>query len=270
MTSGCMDQQQASRGPDCPSSCGELPSCMTRGTAKVAKRTMPVAIRSRDLLGEGFVRRIRTQLARRVGRAAGVIERITVRFEDVNGPKGGIDTVCRIKAVLSGRPSIVVEKRTRSHASAFAGAVAALGTAVHREQGRHALHTGPRRGPRGRSPTRTRAPDAGELIGRRVGRGPDALARALHRPEKLDRAHYVDTAARGVSASDRRAGDVLTARRNTLGRTTRSSAALEDSRTRPSRKSTRRSANRGKPSHGKERAAAVKVSMPQARASRRG
>lgn len=250
----------------------------SKGTSKVAKRTAgrpvlgrtPLTIRSSQLLGEGFKRRIRTQLARRLGRAAGLIERITVRFEDVNGPKGGIDIVCRIKAVLSGRPSIVVEKRTHSHASAFAAAATALGTAMDREQGRHALHTGPRRGPSGRPRARPRMPDAGELIGRRVGRGPDALSRALRRPEKRDRAHYVDTAARGTSASDRRAGDVFTARRNTRARTTRATSTLEDSRTRPSRKSTRRSANRGKPSHAKEHAAAVRLTMPQARSIRRG
>jgi hypothetical protein len=132
------------------------------------------------------------------------------------------------------------------------------------------MKTGPRTGGEGRTRARARQPDTGELIGRRVGRGPDALARALRRPEKRDRAHYVDTAARGTSASDRRAGDVFTARRNTRARTTRAASTLEDSRTRPSRKSTRRSANRGKPSHGKERAAAVRLSTPQARSIRRG
>ncbi len=251
---------------------------VAKQTSKADKRSAgrpvlggtPVAIRSREATDETFARRFRTQLARRIGHAAGLIERITVRFEDVNGPKGGIDTACRIKVVLAGRPSIVVEKRAQSPASAFGAAAAAVGTAVEREQGRHALHTGSRRGPAGRPRMHTPEPDAGELIGRRVGRGREALARALHRPEKLDRAHYVDTAAHGTSASDRRAGDVFTARRNTRGNTTRATVALEDSRTRPSRKSTRRSANRGKPSHAKERAAAVQRSMPQARSIRRG
>jgi hypothetical protein len=285
----CINNNKHHAGPFTPSTAAssstarEVSLIMTterfaKRTSKAAKRTAgrpvlgrtPLTIRSSELLGEGFKRRIRTQLARGLGRAAGLIERITVRFEDVNGPKGGIDTICRIKAVLSGRPSIVVEKRTHSHATAFAGAVTALRTAVGREQGKHALRTGPRPGPKGPTRVRTRQPDAGELIGRRVGRGRDALARALRRPEKLERAHYVDTAARGMSASDRRAGDVFTARRNTRGRTTRATVTLEDSRTRPSRKSTRRSANRGKPSHAKEHAAAVQLSTPQARSIRRG
>ena len=250
----------------------------SRGTSKIAKQTAgrptlsgtPVVIRSPDPIGEGFERRIRTQLASRVGHAAGLIERITVRFADVNGPKGGIDTVCRIKAVISGRPSVVVEKQAHSHAVAFASAVTALRTTIERAQSQHRLHTGRRPGPRTPPPARTPEPDAGELIGRRVGRGPAAHARALDRPEKRDRAHYVDTARRGKSASDRRAGGDFTARRNTLGRTTRATATLEDSRTRPSRKSTRRSANRGKPSQTKEQAILKKLSTPQSRSARRG
>lgn len=225
----------------------------------------PLTIRSASRLGGGFEQRIRTQVARRVEHAEGVIQRITVRFDDVNGPKGGIDTVCRIKAVLKRRPSILVEKRAASHATAFARAVSALGTAIVRTQRKHELRTGPRPGPS--VPPRARAPiaDEGELIGRRVGHGPDALARALDRPEKRDRAAYVDTAAIGASASDRRAGGPATARRNTRARTTRATAMLEDSRTRPSRKSTRRSANRGKPSQTKERAAVQKMLAPRAR-----
>lgn len=231
-----------------------------------------MVVRSATPIGAGFETRIRTQLARRIGHAAGLVERISVRFEDVNGPKGGVDTVCRIKVVMSGRPSLVVEKRASSHAKAFAQAVSAVSTSVRREQGKHRLATGPRPGPRPAPRKRPRAtePDAGELIGRRVGRGPDALSRALQRPEKRHRATYVDTAAVGTSASDRRAGGPYAARRNTLARTTRATATLEDSRTRPSRKSTRRSANRGKPSQTKERAVASRMHAPGVRSSRRG
>ncbi len=126
------------------------------------------------------------------------------------------------------------------------------------------------------SPTRIRSTarqvepgDTGEIIGRRTGRGPAALRRALARPEKVRRDAYVDTSQPGVSATDRKAGGDITARRNTKARAPRATAALEDSRTRPSRKSTRRSANRGKPSQGKERTAVARVISPSARARRR-
>jgi hypothetical protein len=242
-------------------------------TGRPSLQTTPVTIRSAEKIGEGFERRIRTQLANRVGHAAGVVNRITVRFDDVNGPKGGVDTICRIKAVVSGVPSIVVEKRAASHTTAFSQASAALGTAIGRLQGKHGLRTGRRRStgatpaPRARSSSKATI-DRGELIGRRVGRGPEALERALARPEKKNRAALVDTAKPGVSASHRRAGGTATARRNTLARTSRATATLEDSRTRPSRKTTRRSANRGSPAQTKERAAAAKLHRPSARRAR--
>jgi ribosome-associated translation inhibitor RaiA len=54
---------------------------------------------------------IRTKVARRLGKFAESIERFSLRTEDVNGPRGGVDRVCRIKVVVRGLPSIVVEKR---------------------------------------------------------------------------------------------------------------------------------------------------------------
>ena len=65
-------------------------------------------------------------------------------------------------------------------------------------------------------------------------------------PPKRPRNSPVDTALPGVSASDRKVGPRSTATRNASSRAARSAPyRLEDSRTgRPSRKSTRRSANR--------------------------
>lgn len=77
------------------------------------------------------------QLASRAAHAVGEIERVTVRFVDVNGPRGGVDTVCRIKVVLSNRPSILVEKRAHSYDGAFASAARAVGTAIDRTHKRH-------------------------------------------------------------------------------------------------------------------------------------
>lgn len=39
------------------------------------------------------------------------IRRITVRLEDLNGPKGGVDLACRVKVDLRDRESIFVEDR---------------------------------------------------------------------------------------------------------------------------------------------------------------
>ena len=53
------------------------------------------------------------------GSSAPRIERLTVRFEDVNGPRGGKDVACRIKAVVSGLPSTLVTELAANPAKAF-------------------------------------------------------------------------------------------------------------------------------------------------------
>src|SRR5262245_39544962 len=53
----------------------------------------------------------RRRLGNKLGRLARRIERLTVRYEDVNGPRGGVDTVCRVKVVLTGLPSVLFEAR---------------------------------------------------------------------------------------------------------------------------------------------------------------
>ena len=102
----------------------------------------------------------------------------------------------------------------------------------------------------------------GSLIDRRVGRGAKNLRAALARR----RAVPVDTSRPGSSATDRRAGGGATAARNTMARAPRANAMLEDSaKARPSRKSTRRSANHAKQGTELERKAAMKSQTPSAR-----
>ena len=47
------------------------------------------------------------------------VERVSVRFDDVNGPRGGVDTVSRVKVVLSNRPSVVFAARGTNPRHAF-------------------------------------------------------------------------------------------------------------------------------------------------------
>jgi hypothetical protein len=109
----------------------------------------------------------------------------------------------------------------------------------------------------------------GELIGRRVGRSRERLLLAASRPEKLRGDAIVDTSLPGVSASDRKVGARATAKRNTQLRAPRATATLEDSATgRPSRKSTRRSANRAKSGNELARKVKRKLYAPKARATR--
>jgi hypothetical protein len=76
---------------------------------------------------------IRRRLGEKLGKFASAIERVTVRARDFNGPRGGVDLLCRIKVVMSGRPSVVVEHRAASLRPALTGALASAERAVRRE-----------------------------------------------------------------------------------------------------------------------------------------
>src|SRR5262249_53332019 len=119
--------------------------------------------------------RIERELGRKIERYAQNVTRVTVRFDDINGPRGGIDTVCRVKLSVKGAGHIVVEARAADADEAFRVASEQAKTALGRVL--------ERKGPRSRRPLVGRAqverpsrkrratrPAAGSLIGRRVGR----------------------------------------------------------------------------------------------------
>lgn len=238
----------------------------------------PVVVRSRVALSSADERAIRTALDRGLAGPGDLILRGTVQFEDAAGPRGRIDTLCRIKLVMSGRPQIVAEERAPEPRVAFERAIDETARLVARARGE--VDLAQRRRHRGRGLSSGAAAgsdlragwDVGSVIGRRVGRGPAARRRALARPEKQRGDAYVDTSEVGASASDRRAGGVASARRNTRAhpRKSKQVALLEDSRTQPSRKSTRRSATRSKQSTPKERAARGLLYAPSSRAAAAG
>jgi ribosome-associated translation inhibitor RaiA len=92
---------------------------------------------------------IRRKLGMKLGKFASSIERVSVRVEDVNGPRGGVDHACRVKVVLSDLPSVVVEERDASQAAAIDGALAGVERTVRRAlQRRRVKSTKPRRGTR--------------------------------------------------------------------------------------------------------------------------
>lgn len=84
---------------------------------------------------------LRRKLGRKLGRFAPSIERTSVRIEDVNGPRGGIDKRCRIKIVLSGLPSVMVEQQHHSLQAAMDGALARTERAVRRSLQRRRMKT---------------------------------------------------------------------------------------------------------------------------------
>ncbi len=94
---------------------------------------VPAYIRSAEgELGPAARQSIRNRLGRRLGKFAHAIERVSVRTMDVNGPRGGVDRVCRIKVVLKGLPSVVFESRHASLDVAVDEALAGVERSVRR------------------------------------------------------------------------------------------------------------------------------------------
>jgi hypothetical protein len=146
--------------------------------------------------------RTRRLVSRRLARFGTLVGRVDVRFEDVNGPRGGADTVARIHLPVAGRPPVFAQGRARDADRALARALSSVAAAMNRTTGRRGL----------RVPAPTR-----------VAVEPGSRA----------------TAAR---AEDRRRARPARGARRTSGMVYRHEASA----TKPSRKSTRKSANRAK------------------------
>ncbi len=54
---------------------------------------------------------LRRKLGRKLGKFGTTVVRASVRVEDMNGPRGGVDNRCVIKVVLNGLPSVIVDER---------------------------------------------------------------------------------------------------------------------------------------------------------------
>lgn len=108
-----------------------VPRPVKRTAGRTAPADTPAYIRAVGVpLDAGDKDYLRRKLGRKLGKFARRIERASIRIEDVNGPRGGIDKRCRIKVVLSGLPSVVVEHKHRSLQAAMDGALARVERAV--------------------------------------------------------------------------------------------------------------------------------------------
>lgn len=95
-----------------------------------------LTVYAKGTIGAGFRELIATRLAASLRGVESRVERVVVRFEDLNGPKGGPDTACRIHLTLRGHPVLVVEARAEGEAHAFRLAVPRLEAALDRRRGR--------------------------------------------------------------------------------------------------------------------------------------
>lgn len=250
---------------------------------RTAIQDTPITTRSRIRLDEVARRSIEERLRRALAPFGTRIRRASIRFEDLNGPRGGVDLNCAIKVVFDGTDSVIVEQQAENVLDAVRRVIPRVTRSVRRQADRNGkaprASVRPRAAARGRSaraaaaatPTQKparRGAAQGSLVGRRVGRAKPNLAAALERPEKQRRDAYIDTAEPGVTESDRRAGGSFSARRNSKQNESGMTYALEDSRAKPSRKSTRGSGNGVKAATQLTRRAQRKVRSPKARAAR--
>jgi ribosome-associated translation inhibitor RaiA len=112
------------------------------GQDKQARRASSLPIHVRvfgvdvDPENDAYVRR---KIARKLAKFAGSIERVTVRASDENGPRGGVDQLCVIKAVVRGLPSVVVRRQHASLHAAIDEALRIVEHAVRRVLGRRRM-----------------------------------------------------------------------------------------------------------------------------------
>ena len=112
---------------------GWVPKTLKRKSGRADAPLVPAHIR---VLGAHLSKEERDEIRKKLGRKLGkfrrAIERVSLRVTDVNGPRGGIDQVCRIKVVLSHLPSVVIETQHAVLRTAIDRALAATERAVRR------------------------------------------------------------------------------------------------------------------------------------------
>ena len=118
-----------------------MPDTVPRPDKRVAGRTptrmTPVTVRAHGVDVEEHHREyMRERLGHKLGKFAPSIERIFVRIEDLNGPKGGVDHECRIQVTLSGMGLVVVRERHPEAIPAFDLAASAIETKLHHHFGK--------------------------------------------------------------------------------------------------------------------------------------
>jgi hypothetical protein len=192
-----------------------------------------LAISIRDVAGEarGATKRwVFERVQRQLGKFGPQIERVEVRFCDVNGHKGGQDQSCMVHVLLSALPPIVVESVGGTAREAFDLAAARAERATQRNLQRHGFSTGHKRRQRPHKTDGMSESDAETVLGAVLGEaGSTELLLEADQPPATGHA----------------------GRRNPTHNDSRMTYALEDSTNgHPSRKSTRGSSNHVKPANG--------------------
>jgi ribosome-associated translation inhibitor RaiA len=240
-----------------------MPIAKPNGARTTPLASIPLEVRTHGVeLKRNMTPYVRAKLGARIGKFASRVEHVTVRFEDVNGPKGGVDTVCRVHVKLAGRPSEIVEGTSVDARSAFDEVSHVLEGTISRALERAGGGTRSRRGARREKGAGLEAamPPA---TSKRRNSGANGGAGAKI-PGGAPSKH-----ARGTSGLGE--NEVFTGPANVLGAAPKATSAFETTASgKPSRKSTRAGANRQKPDTAKHTTVLSQLSSPQSRAQRGG
>lgn len=115
----------------------QLPRRDKRDAGRTPTAKTPVSVRGHHVQIEQHHREyVRDRLGHKLAKYAPSIERIEVRIEDLNGPKGGVDHACRIQVALSGLGVIVVEERHAEAIPSFDLAADTMETALRHRIGK--------------------------------------------------------------------------------------------------------------------------------------
>ena len=102
---------------------------------------IPIHIRAaREQFGPDASDYVQRKLCTKLARFGSSVERVSVRVKDVNGPRGGVDQLCRIKVVMRGQPSVIFESRNSSLNTAVDLALAGVQRAVRRTTARRRMN----------------------------------------------------------------------------------------------------------------------------------
>lgn len=83
-------------------------------------------------LNDGLKEHVERRLHFALGRFAEKIDRLTVRFTDTNGPRGGVDKQCRMIAALHPRGQVAIQLEDSDPFALSARAAKRLGRTVRR------------------------------------------------------------------------------------------------------------------------------------------
>ncbi len=87
-----------------------------------------------------------SRVASKLERFTDAIEEVRLMLKDLNGPKGGEDSECRVTVHLRNMPEIIIQERSDSIGKAMYNALERASRTIARnlQKHHHQLHKGPR------------------------------------------------------------------------------------------------------------------------------